>query len=156
MWAGIADLIPAVGAYIGAAPAVIVGFFQSPLTGILLLVYFLAYQQFENYVIVPRVMKDAVNLSPAAVIVSTLVFGSLGGFAGALLALPAAATIKVVLLEVFLRDRVAGGDEAAREALDEHEREQAEAEQGAIERARARRRFAERVGGWLRRGDGGE
>jgi predicted PurR-regulated permease PerM len=145
MWAGIADLIPAVGAYIGAFPAVVVGFFQSPLTGVLLLVYFLAYQQFENYVIVPRVMRNAVNLSPAAVIISTLIFGSLGGFAGALLALPAAATIKVVILEVFLRERVAGGDVAAIEALEEHEREQAEAEEEAVARAQARTRFLRRM-----------
>jgi predicted PurR-regulated permease PerM len=145
LWAGIADLIPAVGAYLGAFPAVVVGFFQSPLTGVLLLVYFLAYQQFENYVIVPRVMRNAVNLSPAAVIISTLIFGSLAGFAGALLALPAAATIKVVILEVFLRERVAGGDVAAIEALEEHEREQAEAEEEALARARARTRFLRRM-----------
>jgi predicted PurR-regulated permease PerM len=98
MWAGIADLIPAVGAYLGAFPAVVVAFFQSPFIGVLVLTYFIVYQQIENYVIVPRVMKNAVNLSPAAVIISTLVFGSLFGFAGALLVLPAAATIKVVLL----------------------------------------------------------
>ena len=49
-------------------------------------VFFIVYQQIENYVLVPRVMKNAVNLSPAAVIVSTLVGGSLAGLAGALLA----------------------------------------------------------------------
>ena len=141
IWAGLADLIPAVGAYIGAAPAVIVGFFQSPVTGVLLIVYFLAYQQFENYVIVPRVMKNAVNLSPAAVIISTLVFGSLAGFAGALLALPAAATIKVVIVEVFLRGRVAEGDAAAAATLHEHDRAEAEAEAEAEARAESRRRF---------------
>jgi predicted PurR-regulated permease PerM len=145
MWAGIADLIPAVGAYIGAFPAVVVGFFQSPLTGVLILLYFLAYQQFENYVIVPRVMKNAVNLSPAAVIISTLVFGSLAGFAGALLALPAAATIKVVLMEVFLRERVAEGDVVAQETLEEHERAEAEAEAEAKARARARKRMLRRL-----------
>jgi predicted PurR-regulated permease PerM len=154
LWAGIADLIPAVGAYLGAVPAVVVGFFQSPLTGVLLLVYFLAYQQFENYVIVPRVMRNAVNLSPAAVIVSTLIFGSLAGFAGALLALPAAATIKVVILEVFLRERVAEGDVAAIEALEEHEREQAEAEEDALARAQARTRFLRRMRDRLKRDKG--
>ncbi len=155
MWAGIADLIPAVGAYIGAFPAVVVGFFQSPLTGVLILLYFLAYQQVENYVIVPRVMKNAVNLSPAAVIISTLVFGSLAGFAGALLALPAAATIKVVLLEVFLRERVAEGDEVAQETLDEHDRAEAEAEAEAEARAESRRRFLRRLRDRLGGGMGG-
>jgi predicted PurR-regulated permease PerM len=145
IWAGIADLIPAVGAYIGAAPAVIVGFFAGPVTGSLILAYFLAYQQFENYYIVPRVMRDAVNLSSAAVIISTLVFGSLFGFAGALLALPAAATIKVVLREVFLRDRVEEGDVAALEALKEAEQAEATAQAEARARAATRQRFLRRI-----------
>ena len=145
IWSGIADLIPAVGAYIGAAPAVIVGFFAGPVNGVLILVYFLAYQQFENYYIVPRVMRNAVNLSSAAVIISTLVFGSLFGFAGALLALPAAATIKVVLMEVFLRDRVEEGDVAAMEALKEAEHAEATAQAEARARAAIRQRFLRRL-----------
>jgi predicted PurR-regulated permease PerM len=145
VFSGLLGLIPAVGAYIGAAPAVIVGYFQSPLTGTLILIYFIVYQQVENYAIQPRIMKNAVNLSPAAVIIATLVFGSLAGFAGAILALPAAATIKVIIVEVFLRGRVAEGDEAAQERLEEHDREEAEAEAEAIARARARRRFVRRL-----------
>jgi hypothetical protein len=86
-----------------------------------------------------------VNLSPAAVIVSTLVFGSLAGFAGAVLALPAAATIKVVIVEVFLRDRVAEGDAVAKEKLEEHDRAEAQAEADAEERARARKRLMRRL-----------
>ena len=144
VWAALAGLIPAVGAYIGAAPAVIVGLFQSGPTGIAVLVYFIVYQQVENYAIQPRIMKNAVNLSPAAVVVATLVFGSLGGFAGALLALPAAATIKVVFVEVFVRDRVAEGDPIAQEQLEEHERAEQEAEADAQARATARTRI------WLR------
>jgi predicted PurR-regulated permease PerM len=145
VWAALAGLIPAVGAYIGAAPAVIVGYFQSGVTGTLILIYFIVYQQVENYGIQPRIMKNAVNLSPAAVVVATLVFGSLGGFAGALLALPAAATIKVVFVEVFLRERVAEGDPIAQEQLEEHERAEAEAEAAVRERAGARRRLVRRV-----------
>jgi predicted PurR-regulated permease PerM len=142
VFAALAGLIPAVGAYIGATPAVVVGFFQErPLTGFLILVYFIVYQQIENYVIQPRIMKDAVNLSPAAAVIATLGFGSLAGFAGALLALPAAATIKVIFVEVFLRDRVAEGDVVAKEQLDKHVREEAEAEAEAVERAKARERW---------------
>jgi len=145
VFSGLLGLIPAVGAYIGAAPAVIVGFFQSGPTGVFILIYFIVYQQVENYVIQPRIMKNAVNLSPAAVIVSTLVFGSLAGFAGAVLALPAAATIKVIIVEVFLRDRVAEGDTEARAKLEEHDRAEAEAQAEARERARARRRLLRRL-----------
>jgi predicted PurR-regulated permease PerM len=105
MWAGVADLIPQVGAYLGAAPAVLIGLLDSPVKGIFVLVYFVLYQQFENYLLAPRVMRHAVDLSPAAVIISTLIGGSLLGFAGALLALPIAATVKVVLTELWLRPR---------------------------------------------------
>jgi predicted PurR-regulated permease PerM len=145
VFSGLLGLIPAVGAYIGAAPAVIVGFFQGPLTGVLILIYFIVYQQVENYVIQPRIMKNAVNLSPVAVVISTLVLGSLAGFAGAVLALPAAATMKVILVEVFLRDRVAEGDPAAQQKLEEHDRAEAEAQADARERAHARRRLVERM-----------
>jgi predicted PurR-regulated permease PerM len=145
VFSGIAGLVPAVGAYIGAAPAVMVGFFQSGPTGVLILIYFVVYQQIENYVVQPRIMKNAVNLSPAAVIISTLVFGSLAGFAGAVLALPAAATIKVVIVEVFLRDRVAEGDPIAQAKLEEHDRAEAEAEAEARARASARRRLLRRL-----------
>jgi predicted PurR-regulated permease PerM len=124
LWAGLADLIPAVGAFLGAAPAILVAFVESPVRGVLVLVYFIAYQQFENYVLVPRVMKNAVNLSPAAVIIATLIGGSLAGLAGALLALPVAASIKVLLVEVWLRDRMAKGDRLAGERVKE-ERESA-------------------------------
>jgi predicted PurR-regulated permease PerM len=147
VFSGLLGLIPAVGAYIGAAPAVIVGYFAGPVTGTLILAYFIVYQQVENYVIQPRIMKNAVNLSPAAVVISTLVFGSLAGFAGAVLALPAAATIKVVIVEVFLRDRVAEGDVAAKETLEKHDRAEAEAEADAQERARARQRLMRRLQG---------
>lgn len=117
LWAGLADLVPVVGAFVGAAPAVIVAFVASPARGILTLLFFIVYQQVENYVLVPRVMAGAVKLSPAAVIIATLVGGSLAGLAGALLALPVAATLKVVLVEVWLRDRVRAGDGLAREQL---------------------------------------
>lgn len=112
MWVAVADLIPAVGATLGAIPAVIVAFFSSTADGVATLIFFIVYQQLENYVIVPRVMNEAVDLSPAAVIVSTLIGGSLAGFAGALLALPLAAALKVVVNDVWMKDRLAAADPA--------------------------------------------
>jgi predicted PurR-regulated permease PerM len=106
MWVGIADLIPTVGATLGALAAVLVAFFSSIVDGIAITIFFVVYQQVENYVIVPRVMKKAVDLSPAMVIISVLIGGSLAGFAGALLALPIAAAAKVVLRDLWLRDRL--------------------------------------------------
>jgi predicted PurR-regulated permease PerM len=112
MWVAIADLIPTVGATLGALAAVIVAAFSSWGDAIATMAYFIVYQQVENYVIVPRVMKQAIDLSPAAVIVSVLIGGSLSGFAGALLALPIAAAAKVVIRETWLADRTGRAGEA--------------------------------------------
>ena len=124
IWAGFADLIPMVGSYAGAIPAIVIAFFVSPMTGLLTALFFVAYQQFENYVLVPRVMRNAVHLSMAAVIVSTLIGATLAGFAGALLALPVAATIKVIVIEIWLKDRAREGDALARKNLREIQRQE--------------------------------
>jgi predicted PurR-regulated permease PerM len=105
LWAGVADLIPQVGAYLGALPAVLVALTKGPVWAAATVLYFIAYQQFENYVLAPRVYKSSIDLSPAAVILSTLAGGILAGFAGALLALPIAATIKVIAVDVILASR---------------------------------------------------
>jgi predicted PurR-regulated permease PerM len=147
LWAGIADLIPQFGAYLGAAPAVVVAFFESPALGLIVLAYFIVYQQFENYWLVPRVMKDAVDLSPAAVIISTLIAGGLLGFAGALLALPMAATLKVVIEEVWLEDRIASGDRLVQQEVEDSRRKAAEAQAEKDARAESRRRRWNRVKG---------
>ena len=112
MWVAIADLIPTVGATLGALAAVGVAAFAGVPELIATAAFFTVYQQVENYVIVPRVMKEAVDLSPAAVIVSVLIGGSLAGFAGALLALPVAAVAKVVITDLWLRRRMEAPDVA--------------------------------------------
>ncbi|MFN2590191.1 MAG: AI-2E family transporter [Actinomycetota bacterium] len=106
MWVAIADLIPTVGATLGALAAVLVAAFVGVTELIATVIFFVAYQQFENYVVAPRVMARAIDLSPAAVIVSVLIGGSLAGLAGALLALPLAAAAKVVIRELWLRERL--------------------------------------------------
>ena len=111
-WVALTDLIPTVGAYVGLAPAAIVAGFDSIPKLVATLVFFLVYQQVENYVIAPRVMTKAVEMSAAAVIVSVLIGGTLAGFAGALLALPAAVIIKVTIQQLYVKDRL----EAVREA----------------------------------------
>ena len=102
LWVAIADLIPLVGATLGAVPAVIVAFFVSVPVGIAALVYFVLYQQIENYVIAPRVMTKAVDLSPAAVLVAALAGGALLGAPGVLMAIPLAAGLKLVTNELIL------------------------------------------------------
>jgi predicted PurR-regulated permease PerM len=106
VWVGFADLIPVVGAYVGAIPAVIVAAFVGLPQFLGALVLFVVYQQVENYVIAPRVMKRAVDMSPAAVIVALLIGGSLAGFVGALLSLPVAAVVKIIARELYVSDRI--------------------------------------------------
>jgi predicted PurR-regulated permease PerM len=102
MWVAIADLIPLVGAMVGAIPAVMVAYFHGLGTGIGTTIYFIAYQQIENYVIQPRVMRQAVNVSAAAVLLSALIGATLLGFVGALIAIPIAASIKVIAHQTWI------------------------------------------------------
>ena len=90
---GLTDLVPLVGATVGAAVIVLVAFTVGVKVGIIAAVYFFAYQQVENYVLYPRMMQRSVDVSPAVTVVAVLVGGSLLGVIGALLAIPIAAGV---------------------------------------------------------------
>jgi predicted PurR-regulated permease PerM len=105
-WVAIADLIPSVGAMLGAVLCVIVALFSSVADGIAVAVYFIVYQRVENYFILPRIMTKAIDLSAPTVIITLLIGASLGGLEGALIALPIAAAVKVVIREVWLGGRM--------------------------------------------------
>jgi predicted PurR-regulated permease PerM len=105
-WVGLMDLIPAIGALVGMIPVIAVAWQLGGQELILSVLFLVLYQQFENYVIAPRVMKRAVNLNPAIVIIALLIGGSLAGLVGALLALPVAALTKVLITEFLIRDRL--------------------------------------------------
>ncbi|HEY7484320.1 MAG TPA: AI-2E family transporter [Streptosporangiaceae bacterium] len=96
----ITDLIPLIGATIGAVLVTLVGFLTGVPEGIACGVFFLVYQQVENYLIAPRVMKRSVDVQPAVTIVAALIGGTLLGVVGALLAIPAAAAISLIVREV--------------------------------------------------------
>ncbi|MDQ1710185.1 MAG: hypothetical protein QOG49_1570 [Frankiaceae bacterium] len=102
LFVAIFDLIPLVGASIAAVLCTIIAFFVSMPVGIATAVFFIAYQQFENYVLVPRVMKATVDVSPLATVLAALVGGTLLGALGAVLAVPAAAAISLIGSEVFI------------------------------------------------------
>ena len=101
---GLLDLIPLVGATVAAIIVVAVGFLHSVLAGIVLIVFFVVYQQIENHVLQPLVYHRTVNLSPLAILVSVLVGAELAGVLGALAAIPVAGAIQVLLID-FLRNR---------------------------------------------------
>ena len=101
LWVGFADLIPLVGATIGAAPAVLVAFLHSIPAGIVVLSFFILYQQFENHVLQVTIMARTVQLNPLAVLLSVLIGVELFGFLGALLAIPAGGALQIVIREVW-------------------------------------------------------
>ena len=100
MLVGVTALVPLIGATVGATVIIVVAAFVSTKTAIVVAVYYLVYQQVENYYLYPRIMKRSVDVSPAATVVAVLVGGSLLGVLGALLAIPIAAAIQLVLQEV--------------------------------------------------------
>lgn len=96
------DLVPVVGATIGALIVTAVAFTEDVRTGLIVAVFYLLYQQIENYLLYPKIMKRSVDVSPLVTIVAVLVGGSLLGIVGALLAIPIAAAIQLVLAEVVI------------------------------------------------------
>lgn len=106
----IGELIPVVGPILAAIPAVAVAASVSFNKVLLVIVFFIIQQQFENHVLVPKVMERQVGVSPVTVIVALLIGGSLLGIVGAILAVPTAAILQVVFTEIVAeRDRKAGG-----------------------------------------------
>jgi len=98
----VTDVIPVIGATLGAIIVSAVAFTQDVRTGVIVAVFYLIYQQVENYVIAPRVMQRSVSVSPVVTIVAVLLGGSLMGIVGALLAIPTAAAVQLVMQEVVL------------------------------------------------------
>ena len=96
------DLIPLVGATLAAALCTLVALFGvSVPVGLITFAFFLGYQQFENYVLVPRVMKRTVDVAPVVTIIAVLIGGTLLGVIGALLAIPVAAALQLIASEVW-------------------------------------------------------
>lgn len=102
LFVALMDVVPLVGATIGAVVSSAIAFTVSAGTGVAAVAFFVVYQQFENFILVPRVMRSAVDVSPAATIVAILIGGALLGIVGALLAVPAAAAIQLVVNEVVM------------------------------------------------------
>src|SRR6478752_3690754 len=101
---GLLDLIPLVGATLAAVIVVAVAFLHSPTAGIVMIVFFVLYQQFENHVLQPLVYHRTVALSPLVILISVLIGAELAGVLGALAAIPVAGAIQVLILD-FLRAR---------------------------------------------------
>lgn len=99
---GVLGLVPMVGATLGAALVCTVAVFDEPRKMIIALVYYIVYQQVENYVVVPRIMQRTVSVPGAVTVVAALAGAALLGLLGALLAIPIAAGLLLLYEEVLL------------------------------------------------------
>jgi predicted PurR-regulated permease PerM len=95
----VCGLIPMVGHYIGATIVSFVALFTSPIAALLILGYYVLYQQIENYIIQPAVQANSTSMSPLLVFSSVVIGVSLGGLLGGLVAIPVAGCLRVILLD---------------------------------------------------------
>ena len=102
IFAGVLEAVPIFGPFLGAAPAVLLALTVSPAYALLTALVFLVIQQVESNTLVPVVMNRVVALPPLTVVLALLIGGSLEGVAGALLAVPIAAALQVLVLRVLV------------------------------------------------------
>lgn len=105
--AGLMEFVPMLGPTLGSIPAIFLALFQPSWKLIFTIVWYLIIQQTEGNFVVPRVMRSAVGLSPLLTILALFIGGTLVGIAGALLAIPVAAALQVIVGEIVRRFRPA-------------------------------------------------
>jgi predicted PurR-regulated permease PerM len=121
LWVALVDFLPMIGGALAGIPVVLFGFTHSVSAGIVTLVVFLIYTQVENHILNPVIMSRTVRINPLLVLVAILVGatigswigGFFGGFVAALLAIPAAGAIQVVVKAVWLSTEPVLGDDSA-------------------------------------------
>jgi predicted PurR-regulated permease PerM len=99
VFAGLADVLPYIGVFLSMGPVVLAALSQGPAVTIAVLLLMLTYEEFESRVLVPRIYGRAMRLPSSMVLFALLVGGTLMGIVGAFLALPAAATIRMLIEE---------------------------------------------------------
>ncbi|MFC4019327.1 AI-2E family transporter [Micromonospora sp. GCM10011542] len=101
LFVGIADLIPLVGATLGAVVASLAAFIHSLTAGIVVIVFFVVYQQVENHLLQPVIFARTVKLNPLTVLIAILIAVELAGILGALLAIPIAGIVQILVRDVW-------------------------------------------------------
>ncbi|HEY8142955.1 MAG TPA: AI-2E family transporter [Kofleriaceae bacterium] len=120
VFAGLTDVIPFVGGIIAMTPAVLAALPQGAGVAIAILVIMIVYQEFESRILVPRVYGRVLRLSAATVIVALLIGGMLLGVLGALLALPVAAALQMIVREMRVEMPGDDTDDQELRRRDEH------------------------------------
>jgi predicted PurR-regulated permease PerM len=101
LFVGLADLIPLVGATLGAVVAALAGFVQSTTAGIIVIVFFVVYQQLENHLLQPLIFARTVKINPLTVLIAILIAVELAGILGALLAIPIVGILQIIARDVW-------------------------------------------------------
>ncbi|MBA2279056.1 AI-2E family transporter [Candidatus Saccharibacteria bacterium] len=99
----ICGLIPMVGHTIGAVIVSLVALFTSPWAALIILIYYITYQQIENYAIQPRIQANSTDMSPLLVFSSVIIGVSLNGLVGGLVAIPIAGCLRILVLDYLMR-----------------------------------------------------
>lgn len=122
--AAITEAIPIVGPLLGAIPAVLVAATVSPELAVLVAIIYVILQFLEGSVLVPLVMRNTVGISPLLVLLSLLIGAAVGGLVGAFLAVPAAASLEIMLSRLQAREVRVAQDPAAQEGPDDSANEE--------------------------------
>ena len=104
--AGLLEFIPTVGPILSALPAVAMGFVDSPEKALAVIIAYVAIQQMENYLLIPFLMREGVNLPPALTIMAQALMALIFGFLGLLCAVPALAATMVAVKMLYVQDVV--------------------------------------------------
>jgi predicted PurR-regulated permease PerM len=101
LFVGLADLVPLVGATLGAVVATLAAFVESTTAGIVVIVFFVLYQQLENHLLQPLIFARTVKVNPLTVLIAILIAVELAGILGALLAIPVAGILQIVARDIW-------------------------------------------------------
>jgi predicted PurR-regulated permease PerM len=107
----ICGLIPLVGHTIGAAIITLVALFHSPSSALIILAYYILYQQIENYVIQPRIQSNSTDMSPLLVFTSVILGVSFSGLIGGLVAIPLAGCLRIIVLDYLRSNKIITSDD---------------------------------------------
>jgi predicted PurR-regulated permease PerM len=113
VWISITAIIPYLGAFLGAIPAVVLAFFQSPTTGVLAVVAYILIQQLEGNYLTPRIQGQVLHVHPILVLLAVIGGGQLAGLAGVIFAVPTLAVLRVFF--DFFRARIRTSPDAGPE-----------------------------------------
>lgn len=107
----ICGLIPMVGHTIGAIIVTLVALFESTTAALIILAYYITYQQIENILIQPRIQANSTDMSPLLVFMSVVIGVSFSGLIGGLVAIPVAGCLRILILEYLRREKIISNTE---------------------------------------------